>query len=249
MIKEFILERYLNSLLCGDRQSCRAVIEETLQIGTPAHQVYMDVIWPIMVEIDTLYRDDRITPAQEALASRINRSIVNQLQNKLPRRPGVNKRIVIVTADSQQAELGGQMTSDLFESDGWGARFLGGTVNNEDILEYVHEYRPDILLLYGFNGKDAPAVRELIDRIRGIDAWPDMRIMLSGGVFMRAEGLWEEIGADMYAETAAEAVRIAALPDDQLPIPVRTIKIRARANEPTQADRRTQTEPVLQETT
>lgn len=228
MIKHLTLERYLNSLLSGDRHSCRSIIEEALQIGTPAHQIYMDVIWPIMVEIDNLYRDDRITPAQEAFASRINRSIVNQLQNKLPRRQGQNKRIVIVTADSQQAELGGQMTSDLFESDGWHARFLGGTVNNEDILEFIHEYAPDILLLYGFNGKEAPSIRELIDRIRQINAWPDMRIMLSGGVFMRAEGLWEEIGADLYAETAAEAVHIAALPGEQLPSPVRTIKQRSR---------------------
>lgn len=229
MIKQFVLERYLNALLSGDRQSCRSVIEETLQIGTPAHQIYMDIIWPVMVEIDNLYRDDRITPAQEAFASRINRSIVNQLQNKLPRRTGSGKRIVVVTADTQQAELGGQMTADLFESDGWHTRFLGGSINNEDILQFIHEYAPDVLLLYGYNGKDAPAIRELIDRIRQINAWPEMRIMLSGGVFMRAEGLWEEIGADLYAETAAEAVHIAGQPRSQLPTPVRTIKQRSRS--------------------
>lgn len=228
MIKQLTLERYLDALLTGDRQSCRNIIEEALHIGTPANQIYMDVIWPIMVEIENLYRDDRITAVQEAFASRINRSIVNQLQNKLPRRPGTNKRIAIVTADSQQAELGGQMTADLFESDGWQTRFLGGSVNNESIMEFIHEYAPDVLLLYGYNGKDAPAIRELIDRIRQINAWPDMRVMLSGGVFLRAEGLWEEIGADLYAETAAQAVHFAALPADQLPAPVRTIKQRTR---------------------
>ena len=230
MIKQFILERYLNSLLAGDRQTCRTIIEETLQSGTPANQVYMDIIWPIMVEIDNLYRDDRITPAQEAFASRINRSIVNQLQNKLPRRPGKEKRIVIVTAGSEQAELGGQMTADLFESDGWQTRFLGGSVNREDVLEFIHSYSPDVLLLYGFNGKDAPAVRDLIDTVRQINAYPDMQIMLSGGVFSRAEGLWEEIGADLYAETAAEAVHLAQLDKEQVPTPVRTIKQRMRSS-------------------
>jgi len=228
MIKQFIRERYLEALLTGDRQACRNIIEEALQGGTMAIQIYMDIIWPMMVEIDDLYRQDRIMPAQEALASRINRSIVNQLQNKLPRRPVTDRRIVIVTAESEQAELGGQMTCDLFESDGWRCRFLGGKVNNEDILEFIHSYAPDVLLLYGFNGKDAPAVRELIDRIRQINAWPDMRIMLSGGVFKRAEGLWEEIGADLYAETAAEAVHVASLPAEDLPAPVRTIKQRGR---------------------
>lgn len=231
MIKEATLEKYLRALLTGDRNACRSVIEETLQSGIPAHQVYMNVIWPIMVEIDKLYREDKIDSAQEAFASRINRTIVNQLQNKLPRRPSKKKSVVIVTADTDQAELGGQMTNDLFESDGWETRFLGGTVNNDDILTFIHGYAPDILVLYGFSGKEAPAVRELIDRIRGVNAFPNMRIMLSGGVFSRAEGLWEEIGADLYAETAAEAVMTAQLPAEKLPTPARLIKQRTRASE------------------
>jgi methanogenic corrinoid protein MtbC1 len=231
MIKEAILEKYLKALLNGDRNVCRSVIEEALQSGIPANQVYMNVIWPIMIEIDKLYREDKIDSAEEAFASRINRTIVNQLQNKLPRRPSKQKSVAIVTANTDQAELGGQMTNDLFESDGWETRFLGGTVNNDDILTFIHSYAPDILVLYGFNGKEAPVVRELIDRIRSVNAFPQMRIMLSGGVFSRAEGLWEEIGADLYAETAAEAVMVAQLPSEKLPTPARLIKQRIRINE------------------
>ncbi len=229
MNTEATLERYLRALLSGDRNQCRTVIEETLKSGMTAHEVYMDVIWPIMAEIDKLYRDDRINSAQEAFASRINRTIVNQLQNKLPRRGDKDKKIAIVTEASEQAELGGQMMNDLFDSDGWDVRFLGGTVNNDDILSFIHGYGPDVLLLYGYNGKDAPAIRELIDTIRGVNAYPDMRIMLSGGIFSRAEGLWEEIGADLYAETATEAVKIAQMPTERLAQPQRMIKQRYQA--------------------
>ena len=234
MVKEKVIERYLKSLLTGDRNECRTVIEEVLRSGIPAHQVYMDIIWPIMTEIDKLYREDRIDSAQEAFASRINRTIVNQLQNKLPRRTNKEKSVVIVTAKSDKAELGGQMINDLFESDGWETRFLGGTAGNDDIMTFIHGYAPDILLLYGFNGEDAPAVRTLIDTIRGVHAFPEMRIMLSGGVFSRAEGLWEEIGADLYAETAADAVMVAQAPPEKLPTPTRTIKQRGKNQQPTE---------------
>lgn len=230
MNTEATLKRYLQALLSGDRNQCRTVIEETLQGGMTAHQVYMDVIWPIMAEIDKLYRDDHIDSAQEAFASRINRTIVNQLQNKLPRRATKSKKIAVVTEASEQAELGGQMMNDLFESDGWDSRFLGGTVNNDDIMSFIHSYGPDVLLLYGYNGKDAPAIRELIDTIRNVNAFPEMRIMLSGGIFARAEGLWEEVGADLYAETAAEAVNIAQMPQERLTQPKRMIKQRYQAS-------------------
>ncbi|MHC4259783.1 MAG: cobalamin B12-binding domain-containing protein [Planctomycetota bacterium] len=210
MAKEQVLERYLNALIEGNRKQCRAVIEETLQSGIPANSVCMDVIWPIMVEIEQLFRSDRITAVQEHLAARINRTIVDQLQNKLPHRPSRGKRVVICCAQSELQELGAQIMADLFESDGWEVRFLGGGLTDDDILAFVNEYAPDILMIYGTVPKRAPEVRRLIDRLKSVNAWPDMRIMLSGGVFNRAEGLWQEIGGDLFAESPGRALCAAS---------------------------------------
>ena len=228
MGNRYVLERYLSKLLKGDRAGCRAIIEETLKSGMPANSVYMDVIWPIMIEVDRLYCHDIIDSAQEAFATRINRTIVDQLQNKLPRRAERAQKIIVCSTSSEQGELGAQMITDLFESDGWEARFLGNSVNNDDILAFMQNYRPDILLLYGVTAKETPGVRNLVDKIKSVNACPDMKIMLSGGIFNRAEGLWEEIGADMYASTAAEAVKIAATDESERPKPRRTIKRRKK---------------------
>jgi methanogenic corrinoid protein MtbC1 len=219
MIRPGTHERYLNNLLKGDRGACRTVIEETLQAGTPANSVYLEVIWPIMAEIEQLIRDERITSNQEHLATRINRTIVDQLQNKLPRRPGKDKKIVVSCAPDELQELGAQIMADLFESDGWNVKFLGGGLTNDDILSFVHEHSPDILLIYGTTPKQAPSVRQLIDTIRNINAWPEMRIMVSGGLFNRAEGLWQEIGADLFAATALEAIQVASSKPSETPIP------------------------------
>ncbi len=210
MIREEIVERYLDTLLKGDRRGSRSIIEETLQSGTPTNLVYMEVVWPTMVEVERLLRAERITPAQEHLASRINRTIVDQLQNKLPRRQARNKKIVVCCASEELQELGGQIIADLFDSDGWEVRFLGGGLTNDDVLAFVHEYAPDILLIYGTSPKQAPSVRQLIDRIKEVDAHPDMQIMVSGGLFNRADGLWQEIGADAFAASAEQALEIAA---------------------------------------
>ncbi|MCK4999307.1 MAG: B12-binding domain-containing protein [Anaerohalosphaera sp.] len=228
MLNKNVLERYLDALLNGDRSQCRTVIEEALQSGVPANSVYMDVIWPVMVEIDGLYRKDIIDSAQEAFATRINRTIVDQLQNKLPRKPKVSKRVVICSESSEQGELGGQMMADLFESSGWDVRFLGGTVSDDDIMGFVHSFKPDALLLYGINAQRAPQTRRLIDTIKKVNAFPEMRILVSGGIFDRADGLWEEIGADCYAATASEAVRVASCNESELKQPERTINQRKK---------------------
>jgi len=210
MVKEDVLARYLAPLLRGDRKACRSVVEETLQSGIPANSVYLHLIWPVMAEIERLSRLDKITSVQEHLATRINRTIVDQLQNKLPRRPIRNKRVAVTCTRDELQELGAQIITDLFESDGWEVRFLGGGLTNDDVFAFVNEYAPDVLFIYGTTPKQAPDVRRLIDRIRGVNAWPSLRIIVSGGLFNRAEGLWEEIGADGFASTAAEALQVAA---------------------------------------
>jgi methanogenic corrinoid protein MtbC1 len=209
MVKEEVIARYMEALLLGDRKACRSVIEETMQTGVPANSVYLYLIWPVMAEIERLLRVDKITAIQEHLATRINRTIVDQLQNKLPRRPAKHKKVAVCCAREELQELGAQMIADLFESDGWQVRFLGGGLTNDDLFGFINEYAPDVLLVYGTTPKQAPDVRRLIDRIRAVNAWPEMRIVVSGGLFNRAEGLWEEIGADGFAPTAADVLQVA----------------------------------------
>jgi methanogenic corrinoid protein MtbC1 len=246
MIKQNTLARYLEPLLRGDRKACRAVIEEILQSGVPANSVYVHVIWPIMIEIERLLRTDKITKTQEHLATRINRTIVDQLQNKLPRRHEKNKKIVICCAANELQELGAQMMVDLFECNGWEVRFLGGGLTNDDILAFVNNYAPDILLIYGTAPKQAPEIRQLIDTIKTVNAWPHLRIMVSGGLFNRAEGLWEEIGADLFAATLNEATQVATSYDEAPRCDRRTINRRKKKR---QAIQQLQSNEKQQETT
>ena len=228
MVKQDILARYLEPLLRGDRRACRAVIEEALQSGIPANSVYVHIVWPVMLEIGKLLRADKITVVQEHLATRVNRTIVDQLQNKLPRRPRRNKRVVICCAPEELQELGAQIMTDLFESDGWEVRFLGGGLTNDDILAFINEYAPAILSIHGTAPKQAPGIRRLIDTIKSVNAWPDMRIMVSGGLFDRAEGLWQEMEADLYAATPLDALELASSESAPIPSEPRTINRRRK---------------------
>jgi methanogenic corrinoid protein MtbC1 len=205
-----LAQSYLEPLLTGDRVACRAVIDKALENGICAHQLLNELIWPTMELLQALYRDDRITIASLNLATRLNRVTTDQLCSQLKRNAQNGKKVLIFCGNDEPEELGGQICADLFECEGYTVRFAGGGVPEDEVLKLIGEFRPDLLIMFGTLPSGVPAVRKLIDYLREVNSCPDMQIMCCGGIYKRAEGLAEEIGADLYAPDASAAVRVAA---------------------------------------
>src|SRR5207247_10800155 len=120
-----------------------------------------------------------------------------------------DRKVLIFCGNDEPEELGGQICAELFECDGWTVRFAGGGVPEDEVLNLIGEFRPDLLVLFATLPGNVLAVRKLVDYLRDVNSCPDMQVMCCGGIYKRAEGLAEEIGADLYAPDAAEAVSIA----------------------------------------
>jgi MerR family transcriptional regulator, light-induced transcriptional regulator len=206
---EPFLIRYLQPLLAGRRAECFELVAAALQSCTPAEELICDVVWPAMAQIERLFRDDRINTAVEHMACRINRTIADQLQAHLPKCPPNGKRAVIACADGPHEELGAQMVGDLFQANGWEVYFLGGGVPDDEILAMLGQLRPGVLLVFGSQPEAVPNTRAVIERIRDVGTCPTMNIVVTGGIFNRAEGLWREIGADAFCESLRGVLTLA----------------------------------------
>lgn len=208
-MSDSLLLRYMQPLLAGRRAECFELIGTAISAGAPAETLLCEVVWPAMSQIDRLFREDVINHAAQNMAARINRTVADQLQRHLPRRAANGKRIVITCADDVNEETGAQTIADLFQSDGWDVYFLGVGVPQDEILEIIGKLRPDILLLFGTRPEAVPDTRHLVEWIREVNTCPTMNIIVSGGVFNRADGLWQEVGADVFAPTATDLLKLA----------------------------------------
>ena len=205
---EHLLSRYLQSLTAGRRSECFEIIREAIASGITPETVVTEVIWGAMAHVDKLFKADRINAAIESIACRINRTVADQIQPYLPRKEANGKRIVVCCAESQVEEIGAQMVSDLFQSDGWDVTFVGGEIPDDEMLALISALRPEVLLVFGTQPQGVPRVRQLIDLVREIDACPTMNVVVSGGVFNRADGLWQEVGADIFASSAKNVLKL-----------------------------------------
>jgi len=200
---------YIDPLLAGDRAACRQTIDLAIAADVTPSELLTGLIWPAMEHVQSLFREDRIGQSSMNLATRLNRSLTDQIAARLEHKPSCGRSALIVCGDAEPEELGGQITADLFEADGWLVKFAGGGVPEDEVLKMIGEFRPDLLILFGTLPSGMPAVRKLIDYLREVNSCPQMQVLCCGGIYKRAEGLAEEIGADLYAPDAQEALIVA----------------------------------------
>lgn len=199
---------YMENLLAGNRRACRDVVQKALTQGHTAADLYENLLWTAMENIDKLWKADRINRATQQLATRINRMVADQLQSLLPLVMPNGKKALLLCAPHEPEELGAQMICDILEARGWEVYFLGGGVPDDEVLMLVGLHRPEVLIIYGTRPDETPAVRTLIDNIRHVDPCPEMNVMLTGGIFARTDGLWNEVKADLAAQDLRETVDI-----------------------------------------
>lgn len=201
MNHEHLSERLFEILINGDRPASRAFIREMADAGMSGNEILTEVYWPTYESIERLNRNDQLTVLSYRLATRLLRVMIDQTSTMLVQAPRNGRSIFASCGPTEGEELGGQMAVDLLEAEGYNVTFSGGGVAADEILALVQESKPQILLMFCSAPGDLPQIRHLIDSIREIGACPDLQIAVGGGVFARAEGLAEEIGADLWASS------------------------------------------------
>ena len=204
--QEIIVERLFGSLISGDRRESRSIVREVISAGFSAEQLTHEVYWPTLEMINNLFRNDQLTTLAHHYATRLMRSLIDQAQIGYSQNSRRDKSVVMFSGPNEADALAGVIVAVIIVADGYDVFFGGGGIANDGILAEVGERGPDILLMFASAPSDAPNIRQLIDTIRGINSCPHMQIVVGGGVFNRAPGLAEEIGADLWARDPRELI-------------------------------------------
>ncbi|MEX2217259.1 MAG: cobalamin-dependent protein [Phycisphaerales bacterium] len=202
------MERFFETLISGHRPAAREIVREALESGASSTRVLTDLFWPAYENVEKLFRGDQLTKLSHHLATRLLRVLVDQNAALLKRQPARGRSILAMCGPRDSDELGAQMAVDLLEQAGYEMAFAGGGIPSDETLAHIHEHQPGVLLMFASGPSDLPEMRQLIDTLHEIGACPNLQIAVGGGIFNRAEGLAEEIGADLWARTPMEMVNL-----------------------------------------
>jgi MerR family transcriptional regulator, light-induced transcriptional regulator len=201
-------ERYLAAQLAGDRrEALRLLVDEGLLRGIPLQDLHLKIIQQAQYEIGRLWQENRISVAQEHLATAISQLALSHLYRHLPRDPSNGRTVMISCVEGELHELGARVASDFLEMAGFDVRFLGANVPTEHLVREVRAQKPDLLALSVTMTYHIPALRQAVAAVREVA--PLLPLAVGGLAFTWVPGLEAELGVPFFGRDARELVASA----------------------------------------
>jgi len=205
---ELTRQLFVQALLHAQRKAASTIALEAFRQGHAIPDIYADVIQNALYEVGFLWQTNRITVAEEHMATAIAQYVLAQLYPLLPL-PDTSRGTVVVTGvEGELHQIGANMVSDVLEADGWRVHFLGTNTPHAGVLKIVEETRAAALGVSTTMLFNVPKVRRLIADARACFPARKLHVIVGGGAFCGAPTLPFEIGADSYASDLRAAVAL-----------------------------------------
>jgi len=173
--------RYLAAQLLGDRrEALRLLVEEGLGEGLDVTHLHLQVIQPAQIEIGRLWQENRITVAQEHLATAISELALAHLYRHMSRASSKGKFLLVACIEGERHQLGARIGADFLEMNGYEVLFLGSDVPVESVAALVKERRPDAVMLAMTIGTNLQALVATIARVREVTAPHRLPVLVVG---------------------------------------------------------------------
>jgi len=197
---------YRDAILSGNHQAAQNLMVEAMQDGNYG-QAAVGMIQPALYEVGRLWQENRISVAQEHLATAVSQNVLARAYVQAEFAPPNGRHAVFACVPGNQHSLGLRILSDIFETTGWEATYLGADVPLPDLIRLLDAQRPQLLALSLSLPAQLAVTRDAIARIRselGEQQCPE--IWVGGLASLSSERLWRIVRADGWAADALHAL-------------------------------------------
>src|SRR6201992_2596481 len=140
-------DQYLQQQLRGDRRAALQFIEAALRDGASVDEVRCRIVQDAQREIGRLWQEDRITIAQEHMATAISQLALAHLFQRSEFKGRVNKKVLVACVPGEHHEFPARLLADALEVGGYDVRFLGADVPLDSLVHSIEVETPDVVAL------------------------------------------------------------------------------------------------------
>jgi len=198
-----IRERLRRAVITGDRESIVALVEEALGQGLDPLQVANEGLLPGLEEVGRRFEKNLVFLPQVMQSAETMQAAFGRLREAMKGAPAATRgKILMATVEGDIHDIGKNIVCMLLENHGFQVIDLGKNVAADRIVETARDLGVDAVGLSALMTTTMTEMENVITRLRAAGI---RTFTMVGGAVVTQEYA-DEIGADLYARDAMEAV-------------------------------------------
>lgn len=203
-------EAFTEAMLQGQRREASALFGQALDREDSLAGAEIHVVQPALYEVGRRWQRNRVSVAQEHLATAMAQSVMAQGFGRVQPAADNGRKALLACPAGNHHSVGLRMVADAFELDGWTVHYLGANVPQAALIDQIKLLGPDLVGLSASLPQQLRGLRETIAALRA--SFPDSgpRIVVGGLVFNQFPLLAQGVGGEVLAADALSASAAAA---------------------------------------
>lgn len=198
-------DAFQEALVSGDRLKALEIFRQVITAGRGFVDTEVHLVQPTFYRIGEAWQENKVSVAQEHIATTIAHSILAREFAHAQPEPRVNRKAVLACVEGNHHALGLQMVADAFELQGWEVRNIGANTPTSALVRFVREDDPHLVGLSAAMPHHLPAARGAIARLHSELGEACPPLMLGGYAINQFEPLSTMLGADFTGADARAA--------------------------------------------
>ena len=201
--------RYMEAQLVGDAaRALRLLLDDGVARGVAVPLLQRKVVREAQREIGRLWQENRISVAQEHMATAVSKAALSYLYEAAARAPSNGKRVLLSCVEGELHDFPARLVADDLDLAGFELRYLGANVSTDSLIESVIDDRPDLVALSATMFFNLPALQCALRRLRE-RVGPALPIMIGGAACSGAGMSARDLDANATAAETAEIISTA----------------------------------------
>lgn len=209
---EKVLEDYYDAVFDTNRDLALDVVQKALDSGVLPEEIVFEVVVPAIERMLVDLTDShKATLAQHFICSKVSAEVTDAMVPRFRRRHTGRGTVILGTARGDFHGLGKKIVGGCLKANMFTVEDLGINVTPEKFVEAAVRLNADIIgvsamMVHSAKGEEGAAgVRRLLEKNQLHDK---IKLVVGGAPYRFDPHLYEEVGADGWAENAIEAVEM-----------------------------------------
>lgn len=201
------VEKVYQAVIDGARGEISGLVDKALVQGLPAHVLIDEAMIPAIRHVGELYEKKVYFLPQLIASAEAMKKAFDHLEPLLKEEgtyPAKKGSIILATVQGDIHDIGKNIVSLMLKNEGLDVIDLGKDVPDEEILEAIKRYKPDMVGLSALMTTTMVRMKDIIEKAR--QSGLSCPFLIGGAVVTKAYA--DSLGA-LYAKDGVEAVKVA----------------------------------------